>query len=158
MTENNLIHDFPIKMKLFPCSKCGNLYCLKLDATWNKDGQFVFRVECNSCHEFLGFVPIQQEIEEKDKAFYDKLRDDLNQNFLLLKNKPDEFKAHYSFNVGSILNAYREGDISFDRANELLDLKEEEMKNISSRNHAKVRDMQKEALIKRHLQKNSGDI
>jgi len=33
-----------------------------------------------------------------------------------LQQKPDSKKDGYSYNPGSILNAYREGDLTFDKA------------------------------------------
>jgi len=55
-----------------------------------------------------------------DKEFYDNLIKETNRNIKLLSDKPKEFKIGYQFSYGGILNAYREGDLTFDESIEEL--------------------------------------
>ena len=63
-------------------------------------------------------------------AYYNSLRSELNALHGKLRSMPTEYKLGYRHNVPSILNAYREADILFNDACELLcmrhSLKEEE--------------------------------
>ena len=54
---------------------------------------------------------------------YRAVRKKLNVLHKILQEAPDEEKLGYQLSVASILNAYREGDISFVKAYELLELK-----------------------------------
>lgn len=56
----------------------------------------------------------------KDAAYYDDLRRQLNTIRSELNDAPKEFKHGYAHSVGSILAAYREGDIYFSDACKLL--------------------------------------
>lgn len=53
-------------------------------------------------------------------VYYNSLREKLNEIHQKLSNKPDEYKYGYYHSPGSILNAYREGDISFEDAEKIL--------------------------------------
>lgn len=57
---------------------------------------------------------------KQDDSYYQQLRNKLNEIHKELQAAPTEFKQGYWHSVGSILNAYREADISFDKACELL--------------------------------------
>jgi hypothetical protein len=56
---------------------------------------------------------------------WEQKRQDLNKLHRELQNKPEEAKMGYQLSVGGILNAYREGDISFEDAYNLLEVKKE---------------------------------
>lgn len=48
------------------------------------------------------------------------MRNEINNLHKKLSQKPNNEKMGYSISIGGVLNAYREGDISFDRAKEVL--------------------------------------
>ena len=52
----------------------------------------------------------------KDEQYYKELRNRLNNIHTELSEKPEEYKMPYSLTIGGILNAYREGDVSFKNA------------------------------------------
>ena len=52
----------------------------------------------------------------KDAGYYDRLRKQINDTLVELRAAPVEFKRGYAVCVGGILNAYREGDITFQDA------------------------------------------
>jgi len=54
--------------------------------------------------------------------YYQDIRNELNRLHKILSDSPKKYG--YTKSVGGILNAYREGDISFDDAVRLLELKE----------------------------------
>lgn len=60
---------------------------------------------------------------DRNEVYYEGLRNRLNVLHYELQEMPKKYKHGYYLNVPSILNAYREGDISFDRACELLEMK-----------------------------------
>ncbi len=66
--------------------------------------------------------PVIDELREIRKALlipsntWDDLLQKVNELHAKLQNKPDSEKRGYSHTPGGILNAYREGDISFDDA------------------------------------------
>ncbi len=47
---------------------------------------------------------------------YDAIRAEINRLHVIMENAPDTEKMGFSCSIGGILNAYREGDISFARA------------------------------------------
>ena len=53
--------------------------------------------------------------------FWESKRTKLNELHRELQEKPDCEKLCLCFSFGSVLNAYREGDISFDKAIEVLE-------------------------------------
>lgn len=52
------------------------------------------------------------------------IRNELNRLHTILSHAPKEQKYGYQLSVSGILNAYREGDIAFDNAVRLLELKQ----------------------------------
>ena len=52
----------------------------------------------------------------RDKAYWDGLVVAVNALTGILKYKPRSMRTGYSLNPGSILNAYREGDLTFNQA------------------------------------------
>ena len=52
------------------------------------------------------------------------IRNELNKLHTILSHSPKEKKYGYQKSVAGILNAYREGDIAFDAAVRLLELKQ----------------------------------
>ena len=50
------------------------------------------------------------------KEYWNKRVEQINDLRKLLDDKPDEYKLGYSVTYGGILNAYREGDLSFEEA------------------------------------------
>ena len=53
-----------------------------------------------------------------------EIRNELNRLHTILEHAPKEKKYGYQLSVEGILNAYREGDIMFDRAVSLLEMKQ----------------------------------
>lgn len=69
---------------------------------------------------------------DKSGAYYTNLRTKLNEIFKELQQAPEKYKLGYWHTVPSILNAYREGDISFDKACSLLQMKVEDLEKDDS--------------------------
>lgn len=53
---------------------------------------------------------------KKDKKYYDGIINSVNVLMEILKHKPRELKCGYQCSPGGILNAYREGDVTFNEA------------------------------------------
>ncbi len=53
--------------------------------------------------------------------YYQSLRIKLNEIFRELQSMPEDYKMGYYHSIPSVLNAYREGDISFEDATKLLE-------------------------------------
>ena len=67
---------------------------------------------------------------ENQPVDYEELREQLNSIFKILQNKPDKMRIGFNHaDVGSILNAYRECDVSFEQATDLLKAKEKATMN-----------------------------
>lgn len=56
----------------------------------------------------------------KASHHYQLLRDKLNETHKELQSMPEQYKLGYYHSVPSVLNAYREADISFDDACKIL--------------------------------------
>src|SRR3990172_12746691 len=54
------------------------------------------------------------------KEYWDKRVEQINDLRKLLDEKPEEYKIGWSVSYGGILNAYREGDLSFEEAKQKL--------------------------------------
>jgi len=54
--------------------------------------------------------------EREEKEYWVNLVDKLNEIHAELQTKPDKYKIGYSLSFGGILNAYREGDLNFEKA------------------------------------------
>ena len=52
----------------------------------------------------------------KDKLYWDGIVNSVNILMVILKRKPKQFKSGYQGSPEGILNAYREGDVTFDQA------------------------------------------
>ena len=66
----------------------------------------------------------EQELREQiahDRSGWDSIIAQVNRLRKELDNKPDIFKVEYQVNPGGILNAYREGDLTFKEAVEALE-------------------------------------
>lgn len=67
-------------------------------------------------------MAFQGELEkQKEERIWRQKAEKLNELHRELQGKPDAFKLGYIEDPGGILNAYREGDISFEDAVEAID-------------------------------------
>jgi len=65
-------------------------------------------------------------ISDIDEAYYwQQKREAINHLIRELQAKPAKYMMGYQISPGGILNAYREGDITFDDACKLLEVKEQ---------------------------------
>ncbi len=60
-----------------------------------------------------------------ESEFWEKRIDEVNRLHAELQKKPDHLKKGYALAPAGILNAYREGDLSFDEAVKFLQISEE---------------------------------
>ena len=81
------------------------------------------------------------------KEYYARLRSKLNRIHKELQEMPDEYKVEIKPHVGSILNGYREGDISFSEACSLLELREEKYDIPTKKLHRAKRKNQRSGTV-----------
>lgn len=59
---------------------------------------------------------------QKDKKYWDEVIGGVNVLMSILKRKPLRYKFRFQRSPGGILNAYREGDVTFDQAVKELEI------------------------------------